>query len=126
MLFRNRELPGGSESDRFQANPLGFLESTYGNEAWGTGRGTSPAPDLAVMYSTHLEKPGVDLLLKELGLVVVEVLFNTHINGDADCDDTHRSVMVLERTALAVDVGTTGAVCQAVEQGSCLADNDSQ
>lgn len=82
------------------------------------GRRTSPAPDLAVIYSTHLEKPGVDLVLKELGLVVVEVLFNTHINGDADCDDTHRSVMVLERTDPAVDV----AVCEAVEKGSSIPD----
>lgn len=78
------------------------------------------------MYSTHLVKPGVNVVLKELGLVVVEVLFNTHINGDADCDDTHRSVIVLERTDVAVGVGTTVAVCQAVEKGSCIADNDLQ
>ena len=78
------------------------------------------------MYSTHLEKPGVDLVLKGLGLVVVEVLFNAHINGDADCDDTHRSVMVLERTGLAADVDTSVAVCQAVEKRSCIADNDLQ
>lgn len=55
-------------------------------------------PDLAVMYDTHLSRSGVaEFLNGRLGLQPVEVLFNAHVNGDADSDDTHRNVHVLER-----------------------------
>lgn len=55
-------------------------------------------PDLAVMYDTHLARPGVAEYLNDLlGLVPTEVLFHAHVNGDADSDDTHRNVHVLER-----------------------------
>lgn len=104
---RNRELPGGSESDKFQADPLAFLQSTYGLLVSGqeqdddhdeaTTAVVSP-PDLAVMYDTHLARPGVaEYLSGRLGLVPTEVLFHAHVNGDADSDDTHRNVHVLER-----------------------------
>ncbi len=106
LVRRNRELPGGSESDKFQADPLAFLESTYA-PADREGRGApsrhgSPAllapPDLAVMYDTHLVRPGVaEFLGDRLGLRPAEVLFNAHVNGDADSDDTHRSVHVFRR-----------------------------
>ncbi|CBJ26381.1 Alpha-1,2-mannosyltransferase, family GT22 [Ectocarpus siliculosus] len=105
---KNRELPGGSESDKFQADPLAFLQSTYGLLVSGeeqdddddhevTNAVVSP-PDLAVMYDTHLARPGVaEYLSGRLGLVPTEVLFHAHVNGDADSDDTHRNVHVLER-----------------------------
>ena len=105
---RNRELPGGSESDKFQSNPLALLESTYGTAVVGETKedGGGPShllrpsyllPDLAVIYSTHLDRSGVADYLSGLGLKVVKVVFNAHVNGDADSDDTHRSVAVLER-----------------------------
>lgn len=57
-----------------------------------------PPPDLAVMYDTHLARPGVAEFLRDrLGLRPAEEHFNAHVNGDADSDDTHRSVHVLER-----------------------------
>ncbi|CAM9832073.1 unnamed protein product [Ectocarpus sp. 13 AM-2016] len=105
---KNRELPGGSESDKFQADPLAFLQSTYGllvsgeeqdedHDDEATTAFVSP-PDLAVMYDTHLARPGVaEYLSGRLGLVPTEVLFHAHVNGDADSDDTHRNVHVLER-----------------------------
>ncbi|CAN0338660.1 unnamed protein product [Ectocarpus fasciculatus] len=50
------------------------------------------------MYDTHLARPGVaEYLSGRLGLVPTEVLFHAHVNGDADSDDTHRNVHVLER-----------------------------
>ena len=100
LFFRNRELPGGSESDKFQSDPLAFLESTYGTagETKGDG-GSSLLPDLAVIYSTHLDRPGVANYLNGLGLETVRIVFNAHVNGDADSDDTHRSVAILERAA---------------------------
>ncbi|CAN0343150.1 unnamed protein product, partial [Hapterophycus canaliculatus] len=108
---KNRELPGGSESDKFQADPLAFLESTYGpvprglggkEDGEGAAQGSdavgSAPPDLAVMYDTHLARPGVaEFLSVRLGLQPTAVFFNAHVNGDADSDDTHRSVHVLER-----------------------------
>lgn len=75
--------------------------------------GAPPPPDLAVMYSTHLARLGVADYLSGLGLKTVETLFNAHVNGDADCDDTHRSVAVLERT-LYCQSGDVGA-----DNGSC-------
>ncbi|CAN0028656.1 unnamed protein product [Ectocarpus sp. 6 AP-2014] len=105
---KNRELPGGSESDKFQADPLAFLQSTYGllvsgeehddnDDHEATTAVVSP-PDLAVMYDTHLARPGVaEYLSGRLGLVPTEVLFHAHVNGDSDSDDTHRNVHVLER-----------------------------
>lgn len=104
---RNRELPGGSESDKFQADPLAFLESTYALVDLGEAAGAQkesvstakPPPDLAVMYDTHLARHGVaEFLSDRLGLEAVEEHFNAHVNGDADSDDTHRSVHVFERT----------------------------
>lgn len=95
---RNRASPGDSESDRFQANPLAFLEATYGRGP-GTGDPYSPPPDLAVMYSTHFDSPGVSSFLSSLGLERAEVVFNAHVNGDADSADTHHGVVVLERTS---------------------------
>lgn len=93
---RNRELPEDSESDRFQSDPLGFLKFTYG--ALGRPQdGIFSAPDLAVIYSTHLDRPGVAQYLGAIGLETAQVLFNAHVNGDADSDDTFRSVAVLER-----------------------------
>eukprot|EP00752_Nemacystus_decipiens_P002501 g2350.t1 len=104
---RNRELSGGSESDKFQADPLAFLESTYAtadpgdqgaNEECVSAATAMPPPDLAVMYDTHLARPGVAEFLRDrLGLEPVEERFNAHVNGDADSDDTHRIVHVLER-----------------------------
>lgn len=105
-LRRNRELPGGSESDKFQADPLAFLKSTYplgdrGGQVAPSEHGStafSAPPDLAVMYDTHLGRPGVaEFLGDRLGLRSAEVLFNAHVNGDADSDDTHRSVHVFKR-----------------------------
>ncbi|CAM9437250.1 unnamed protein product [Scytosiphon promiscuus] len=124
---KNRELPGGSESDKFQADPLAFLESTYGPVPHSSGAGEkgeggaqskgvcsgsdgvsesaavgSPPPDIAVIYDTHLGRPGVaDYLSVRLGLHPAEAFFNAHVNGDADSDDTHRSVHVLERVSCA-------------------------
>eukprot|EP00903_Cladosiphon_okamuranus_P015163 g14021.t1 len=97
---RNRELPGGSDSDKFQADPLAFLESTYAlADPGGDGApeekvpASMAPPDLAVMYDTHLARPGVAEFLRDrLGLEAVEEHFNAHVNGDADSDDTHRSV----------------------------------
>lgn len=58
----------------------------------------SPPPDLAVIYDTHLGRPGVEEYLNaRLGLQSTEAFFNAHVNGDADSDDTYRSVHVLER-----------------------------
>lgn len=104
---RNRELPGGSESDKFQADPLAFLESTYAladpehhkaKEECVSTATAMPPPDLAVMYDTHLERPGVAEFLRDrLGLESAEKHFNAHVNGDADSDDTYKSVHVLER-----------------------------
>lgn len=117
---RNRELPGGSESDKFQADPLAFLKSTYGpvpqspgvredckeegqgegvcGESEGVSSAATPPPDFAVMYDTHLARPGVtEYLRARLGLEPVEAFFNAHVNGDADSDDTYRSVYVLGR-----------------------------
>lgn len=99
LLFcdSNRELPGGSESGKFESDPLAFLKSTYGTGAGAQG-GVSPVvPDLAVMYDTHLDLPGVADYLRGLGLETAQVVFNAHVNGDADSDDTHRSVAVLEK-----------------------------
>lgn len=57
-----------------------------------------PPPDLAIMYDTHLARPGVAEFLRDrLRLEPVEEHFNAHVNGDADSDDTHRTVHVLER-----------------------------
>ena len=100
LSFRNRELPGGSESDKFQSDPLAFLETTYVAIVEETeDGGSSLVPDLAVIYSTHLDRPGVADYLGGLGLGTVQVVFNAHVNGDADSDDTHRTVAILERVA---------------------------
>lgn len=56
-------------------------------------------PDLAVMYDTHLDRPGVAEYLIGLGLEVQQVVFNAHVNGDADSEDMHRSVAVLQRNS---------------------------
>lgn len=98
VFSRNRALPGGSESDRFQANPLAFLRGTYGTVV-GMRGGSTPTPNLAVIYSTHFGAAGVAEFLGTLGLEPVQVVFNAHVNGDADSDDTHKSVVVLERAA---------------------------
>lgn len=50
-----------------------------------------------MIYSTHLDRAGVADYLAALGLETVQVVFNAHVNGDADSDDTHRSVAILER-----------------------------
>ncbi|CAN0374404.1 unnamed protein product, partial [Laminaria digitata] len=110
---KNRELPGGSESDKFQSDPLAFVQSTYDTvvekETEDDGRSLK-LPDLAVIYSTHLDRPGVADYLDGLGLEVVQVVFNAHVNGDADSDDTHRSVAVLERVACRGEGGRGGGV----------------
>ena len=54
-----------------------------------------------------------------MGLVVVKTLFNAHVNGDADCDDTHSSVAILERTGGDGSGSAAAAVCRAGERGSC-------
>ncbi|CAM9301770.1 unnamed protein product [Choristocarpus tenellus] len=113
----NRLQPEGSESDRFQADPLTFVKTLYGSDGGGKGdtnfptvvsaggatdhavSSTSPTqqeiPDMVVVYDTHLL--ALEGFLATKGLEVVETVFNTHMNGDADSDDTHGRVCILAR-----------------------------
>lgn len=107
-MLRNRARPEGSESDQFLNDPFTFLKATYGarsesRDKWNLGPCCHPPPDLAVVYSTHLDKPGVADFLGELGLEKAAVVFNAHVNGDADSDDMYGSVVVLERVNCLAD-----------------------
>ncbi|CAM9552462.1 unnamed protein product, partial [Discosporangium mesarthrocarpum] len=113
----NRLRPRGSESDQFQRDPLAFVKALYlGSPALAPAEGVEaetfldpvkgrkdgplhisprPAPDVAVVYDTHL--PLIEATLSSVGMEVEECLFNAHVNGDMDSNDTHRSVCVLLR-----------------------------
>lgn len=99
-ICRKRARPERSESDQFLSDPLAFLKATYGTMPGVSDGGfrARSLPDLAVMYSFHLDKPGVMEYVGGLGLKTVRVVFNAHVSGDADSDEMYATVAILQRS----------------------------